>query len=141
MLPRPLPGHHLHHQDTQEDSLLLLQPHRSLHPHSQHGCSRLHPSPGLRGETVPRCVYYVIYNKSSLQGSHRQNKKIFHNFQKLFPVINSYYSHQSSTVSKTFGNKVAKFKLVTFFNCGNVMISQDHISDLTKNRNLEQCRR
>ena len=54
VLSGPLPGHHLHHQDQAEDSLLLLQSDRPLHPHRQHGCARLHPPPGLRGETVPR---------------------------------------------------------------------------------------
>ena len=56
VLSGPLPGHHLHHQDQAENPLLLLQPDRPLHPHRQHGGARLHPPPGLWGETVPRCV-------------------------------------------------------------------------------------
>ena len=54
LLPRPLPGHHLHHQDTQADPLLLLQPDRSLHPDRQHGGAGLHPPPGLWREVITR---------------------------------------------------------------------------------------
>ena len=54
LLPRPLPRHHLHHQDTQTDPLLLLQPDRPLHPDRQHGGAGVHPPPGLGGEVITR---------------------------------------------------------------------------------------
>ena len=54
LLPRPLPRHHLHHQDPAEDALLLLQPYRALHPDRLHGRPRLHAPAGLGRKTFIR---------------------------------------------------------------------------------------
>ena len=52
LLPRALPGHHLHDQAPEEDPLLLLQPDRALSAHFLHGGPGLHAAPGLRGKIV-----------------------------------------------------------------------------------------
>ena len=71
VLPRALPGHHLHHQDQvsshwsragilssdwllqEADPVLLLQPDRALPADCLHGGARLHAAAGLGGETLP----------------------------------------------------------------------------------------
>ena len=54
VLSSALPRCHLHHQDPEENLVLLLQPDRPLRPHRLHGCPRLHLAARLRGEALPR---------------------------------------------------------------------------------------
>ena len=54
VLPGALRRCHLHDTDTTQDPLLLLQPHRALRPHIEHGPARLHPAARLRREAHSR---------------------------------------------------------------------------------------
>ena len=54
VLPWTIPGHHLHHQDQAENSLLLFQLDRALSLDLLHGGPRLHSSSGLWREVITR---------------------------------------------------------------------------------------
>ena len=54
VLSSALPRCHLHHQDPEENLVLLLQPDRPLRPHRVHGRAGLHAAARLRRKAVAR---------------------------------------------------------------------------------------
>lgn len=54
MLSRTIRRCHIHDTHPQADVVLLLQSHRTMCTHIEHGIARFHPTTRLRGEAHPR---------------------------------------------------------------------------------------